>query len=405
MAYFLLKKSFFAASLFTIVLTAAVHACNVPVYRFALERWPGNNYDVVVFHGGDLTAEERSAIDMLFACSNRKIPYSNYVLTTVNLETDMSKEYKRLLNNLGDIEFPRIVLRYPKRTGITNGIWHAALTEANVRIFIDSPVRRQIAEHILDNESGVWVLLESGNHMKDDAAAKLLETELREMEESLTLPEQIFETLMPNKNDPRLAKLKISFTLIRLSRENPAEAPLVAMLTNSESDLAEYASSPMAFPVYGRGRALFPLIGAGITADNIRSSCAFLTGACACEVKADNPGFDLLFSTDWDASVGESWIETTNIPPLVGLSEMLNGSVETDTRETINENAVADISGNPEPVAAGDNGNYRLDRSYSENGESSGRIFGNTMITIGVLFIFISYMSSRIVKMQTRRKR
>jgi hypothetical protein len=43
-----------------------------------------------------------------------------------------------------------------------------------------------------------------------------------------------------------------------------------------------------------------PLIGAGITPDNIHESAAFLVGACSCEVKDLNPGFDLLLTANWD---------------------------------------------------------------------------------------------------------
>jgi hypothetical protein len=58
----------------------------------------------------------------------------------------------------------------------------------------------------------------------------------------------------------------------------------------------------MAFAVFGRGRALFPLIGAGITAENIRDEHArFLIGPCTCKVKEQNPGVDLLFAADWTA--------------------------------------------------------------------------------------------------------
>ncbi|MFT5104551.1 MAG: hypothetical protein ACI9UA_000166, partial [Pseudoalteromonas tetraodonis] len=28
--------------------------------------------------------------------------------------------------------------------------------------------------------------------------------------------------------------------------------------------------------------------------------CFFLTGACSCQVKAQNPGWDLLLSADWE---------------------------------------------------------------------------------------------------------
>ncbi len=41
-------------------------------------------------------------------------------------------------------------------------------------------------------------------------------------------------------------------------------------------------------------------MGAGINADNLRESAAFVTGACSCQVKEQNPGFDLLLNADWN---------------------------------------------------------------------------------------------------------
>jgi hypothetical protein len=63
---------------------------------------------------------------------------------------------------------------------------------------------------------------------------------------------------------------------------------------------------PMIFPVFGRGRALLPLIGAGITPENIEDSGSFLVGACSCEVKELNPGFDLLLAADWNGLLFEN---------------------------------------------------------------------------------------------------
>ncbi|HVJ87615.1 MAG TPA: hypothetical protein VM452_18285, partial [Caulifigura sp.] len=54
------------------------------------------------------------------------------------------------------------------------------------------------------------------------------------------------------------------------------------------------------FPVFGRLRALLPLVGPGITPENIRGSARFLAGACSCQVKEQNPGFDLLMNAHWD---------------------------------------------------------------------------------------------------------
>ena len=93
--------------------------------------------------------------------------------------------------------------------------------------------------------------------------------------------------------------VRIAFSLLRVSRTNPEEQAFVAMLLNSEEDLAK-EKGPMAFPFFGRGRALEGLLGKGINADNVEGMSRFLCGACSCQVKRLNPGFDLLMAADWD---------------------------------------------------------------------------------------------------------
>jgi hypothetical protein len=399
------KKYLIAVTVFLLAFSITVTACNVPVYRFALERWPADNYEVIVYHRGELTSGERSAIEMLYSSSVRNIPYSNYILSTVNLETEGPGDFAQLYESLNTDLLPCLVLRYPASTGIRHGIWHSALTEANAAALIDSPARKEIAEAIIGGGSGVWVLLESGNHAKDNAAAALIETQLRKVEETLTLPEQMFETLLDNNQDPRLSEMAISFSLLRLPRSSRHESPFIAMFANSESDLSEYESSPIAFPVYGRGRALFPLIGEGINENNIGSACAFLTGVCSCEVKAINPGFDLLIKADWESGVEESWIEETELPPLVGLSELIGASGENGVDTPSAEPSIAEILSNSEAVIAEEPDYTQESRADSEDQDAANTIFGNTMITLGILFIFISYVSSRIILRQTRRRK
>ena len=43
----------------------AAMACQVPVFRFALERWTADKYEIVVIHDGPLTPEARSHIERL----------------------------------------------------------------------------------------------------------------------------------------------------------------------------------------------------------------------------------------------------------------------------------------------------------------------------------------------------
>ena len=38
-------------------------ACSVPVFRYALELWPPDEYEVVLFHQGSLTEEQKQLIE------------------------------------------------------------------------------------------------------------------------------------------------------------------------------------------------------------------------------------------------------------------------------------------------------------------------------------------------------
>jgi hypothetical protein len=111
----------------------------------------------------------------------------------------------------------------------------------------------------------------------------------------------------------------VRFPLLDLPRQDPAEELLRTVLLASEPDLPTLRQ-PMAFPVFGRGRVLYALVGAGINRDVITEACAFLTGSCSCEVKAQNPGMDLLLRADWDRSLGLESATFQELPPLSGLN-------------------------------------------------------------------------------------
>jgi hypothetical protein len=102
---------------------------------------------------------------------------------------------------------------------------------------------------------------------------------------------------------------------------------LAGMLVRCESDLAD-RSEALAFPVFGRGRALWPLVGRGINAKNVQEASEFLVGACSCQVKEQNPGFDLLLSADWDSLLlggGHRFaaVQTRGILPSDGAAEFV----------------------------------------------------------------------------------
>jgi len=284
-----------------VVLTnAALWACNVPVFRFALERWRPDAYRVAVFHRGPLSATDRGLITSLEEQQSKST--ANIAFRSVDLNAlENTEEEKAVLQLLTSPEQaatePWLTVHYPVHLGIDKPIYAGPLSAEKVSTVLDSPVRQELVRRLGEGQTAVWLLLECGRPADDDAAAKVVEDELKKLKEDLKLPE-----LTDSPDDSILAgvPLRLDFSLLRVQRKDAKEQALVNMLVQSESDLLE-RDDPMVFPVFGRGRALFTLVGQGITADNVRDSAAFLTGACSCEVKEQNPGFDLLLKTDWES--------------------------------------------------------------------------------------------------------
>lgn len=191
---------------------------------------------------------------------------------------------------------PWLAVQYPQSLRNDKAVWAGPLVNETAARLVASPLRTELIRRLADGQTAVWLILESGQADKDNAVAQRLSDDLKELTEKLKLPE-----LGAAPDDKLLsdAPLEVKFSVLRVPRNVAAEEPLVKMLLGSEPDLAELKES-MVFPIFGRGRALLPLVGAGITGDNVHESAGFLVGACSCEIKELNPGFDLLLAADWD---------------------------------------------------------------------------------------------------------
>jgi hypothetical protein len=133
--------------------------------------------------------------------------------------------------------------------------------------------------------------------------------------------------------------LKLSFSVLRVSRTDPAEAAFVQMLLGSEADLRDI-KEPLLFPVFGRGRALYALAGKGISHETLDEAATFLIGKCSCQVKELNPGVDLLLAADWDKLVKAQAAASQGLPTLPTLAEVapeivtISGSARLHPAET-----------------------------------------------------------------------
>ncbi len=295
--------------------------CRVPVFRYALERWHPDYYAVLVYHRGPLGDEAKALVNRLEKAAHveRTAPV-NLWTHTIDLDGPPDKDFKFVVEKLGEPkELPWVTVLYPRASGVGAPAYNGKFTKEAVEGLIDSPARQEVIKRILAGETAVWILLESGDKAKDDAAEKLLKTSLKEMESQIELPvDEILGDMYASPDT--VVALRLAFSIVRIRRDDPVEQMFITTLLNSEEGLHEF-KSPMTFAVFGRGRALEALVEEGINEENIADICFFLTQPCSCRVKSLNPGVDLVLAVDWVGRITGTVIVEKEVPELTGVPE------------------------------------------------------------------------------------
>jgi hypothetical protein len=299
------------------VMGGIARGCNVPVFRYALERWESDDYQVVVFCRGGLSGEEKSVVEGLEI--EAKKAGANVEVRVVDVAGDDAMS--ELRERYPELPLPWMAVVYPapfdKPDALPQVAWAGKVEKGAVENLVDSPKRREIAEQLLAGESVVWVMLESGDAGKDAAAVKVVSGELAKA----TTPRAAVD--VDQLEPPAIAlsakvPLKIGFSVVRVSRRDAAEKWFVRMLLGMYPELRE-TKEALVFPVFGRGRALGAAKGEDIQPVVIAKGCEFLTGDCACEIKEKNPGRDLLMAVDWEKQLGERVVVDRPMPALTGV--------------------------------------------------------------------------------------
>ena len=293
--------------------------CPIPVYRYALEFWEADPYIVEIYHKGELGPQYSQHAARLFAASRGGSTGANLDVRMFDLDSGIDEVALGYIRRAAPREFPWVVVRYPRVSGISEPVWSGALTGSNVDMLLDSPVRREIGGKLAGGATAVWVFLESGDSRKDRASLDLLNRELRRLEQTLALPELELWVNGYVRDGRTDASPVITFEVARLSRSDEDEQHFISMLMGSEKDLGEFAGEPFVFPFYGRGIALWAIVGDGINEWNIRKAAEFLTGPCSCQAKLLNPGVDMLMAVDWDRHV-ERIADISLANPLSGMA-------------------------------------------------------------------------------------
>ena len=318
-------------------------SCSVPVFRYALERWKPDPYKGIFIHRGEIAKSDQALLQQLEdAALNSEDPL-NLRIRPVNIETFSEQKLKDILKGPVPARLPILAIWYPEQMGKTAPLWTIELTPAIVKALTGSPKRRELAESLINGQSVVWIFVPSGNPGRDNRAKALIRRELDFAVHALAkMP--FFTTA-----GAREKKLTYAFPILTLSRASSEERLLLDMLMKSEPDLHEHKNEPMVFPVFGRGRVLGCLFGEYISEKKIQDAVAFLAASCSCEVKALNPGVDLLLPAQWDrVLMGDLYVDDdTSLPELTGVMPGKATKTEATSipRENRKKSSILKISG------------------------------------------------------------
>jgi hypothetical protein len=273
-------------------------ACNIPVFRYALERWKADNYELLVFRQPASQAETDAWMAGVEADSQDRGGKVNVSVRAIDPATADREDAAlwRSLQQAHQAELPYVVVRLKTKTGRTVDAWHGAWSMAIDSGLFDSPVRQELSRRLLRGHAVVWVILKSGDPAIDEPLAKLVREQCEQLESRLKLPEGIG---LPGSELYSEVPLLLKFSFLEVDRNSPTEKLLTHLMSNFHPD-PNQGSQALVAPVFGRGRMLEVIPASDIHPDLMEDLAMFMSGACSCQVKDRNPGVDLLFSTNWE---------------------------------------------------------------------------------------------------------
>ncbi len=293
-----------------------VRACSTPVYAYAMNNWAPTPFGIFYFYR-DKQADEDKKVNLKLVELDAERPAStNMIFQAVDVakkeELDrVSEMVIKVWRSHDDGKTPIHLVLAPWGAELFAG----RLDPATLEAMINSPARTRVAELLGEGNAAVLLLLAAPDTKANKKAEEVIGQVtakaaaggiygLADQDAAAALaflPGDSSKKGPDDEPDPAEARPTLKLATLTIKRDNPAEKWFVRLLTLIESDLHEYAKEPMVFTVFGRGRALEPYLGKGITPENLVDCMSFLGGACSCMVKDQNPGADILMQCDWDA--------------------------------------------------------------------------------------------------------
>ncbi|MCX6326887.1 MAG: hypothetical protein NT144_09625 [Bacteroidia bacterium] len=225
-------------------------ACTTRVSEWVLLNSLPNQYTLICFHNGPL---------------NETLKKQN--LNVADRIKTANIQFKTVPRQ--DIKEPYFGLYYEDR------LFSRYNRPDEFRNLTTSPLRKKIAAELMAGKLCVMVYLKTDNIEKDEKGLQTLQKALV------------------------ASPFRKIITVFELSRNSKEEVHFASLLLNVEDDLKRI-QEPMLFGIFGRFKALEPLLGRGISEENIILMIDYLTAECSCLIKDNLPGTDILFADKWD---------------------------------------------------------------------------------------------------------
>src|SRR6056297_327420 len=292
-------------------------ACNIPVFRYALERWKPDSWVLIVFHDQQFSAEQEQVIQRLRDRSDPEESSANIDLHVVDVVADADDPRISLWQQIreradadqasagtSDSErqtagLPHVLVRTKLGRGQWINHWRGPLTKDLTKQILDSPVRVELRDRLLKGDSIVWLMLRSTDETRNEAVRRRIADRSTALAKTIQLPEGIG---LPGSELYAEVPLVLKFSLLEIDPADPKEAFLVGLLSGFDPQ-AHAAGDPLLVPVFGRGRALEVIPATTLSDPLIDDLTMYLSAACSCQVKEQNPGFDLLIHADWESEL------------------------------------------------------------------------------------------------------
>lgn len=289
----------------------------LPVFRYALERWPAEEYRAyyVAAEGDDMAELEeirawvngRGAnvrLEVLPQGGEKKLPEA-----AAALQAREGRRAKRGVFFGGGGGSP-VYLCWGKGADARaqrlemEGVWE-------LWGLASSSARERVAKKILGGDSAVFVVVERGNAQKLLACMEVLGKLLGQAEEQVGLGWMKRE----EKSGERVP-VRVGFSEEVVSSKDPLEKLFVGQMLQMKVNAGvapSYAppggkvgggDDPLVVVVTGRGRAVRVFSGEGISEGDVAGACSYVCGPIRQTEKRANPGEDLIFAVDWEKALG-----------------------------------------------------------------------------------------------------